>query len=304
MKFEEHQKEFLLFLELERGYSEETINTYNRSINRYYLFIKKAKINYLKIDKDLILDFQASVAKSMGPRTFSRILSTLRTFYKFLHTEGVIDDVVLNEVKSYPSPKYQKSIPTFLSIDQIFQVLDKINTDSKLSDIIKLRNQSLIMLFFTSGLRLEELKSIKLKDIDFSKKTIRVVGKGSKERLANFDSDTKDLMIEYLTSLEKYPLVKTNFNNNLFVNEKNKNLSRYNIQYLVMKNLKTLTLNSYGPHVLRHSFATHLLNSGVGLSAIKSLLGHENLASTQIYTHVTLTKLQETMKKSHPRGEK
>ena len=304
MKFEEHQKEFLLFLELERGYSEETINTYNRSINRYYLFIKKAKINYLKIDKDLILDFQASVAKSMGPRTFSRILSTLRTFYKFLHTEGVIDDVVLNEVKSYPSPKYQKSIPTFLSIDQIFQVLDKINTDSKLSDIIKLRNQSLIMLFFTSGLRLEELKSIKLKDIDFSKKTIRVVGKGSKERLANFDSDTKDLMIEYLTSLEKYPLVKTNFNNNLFVNEKNKNLSRYNIQYLVMKNLKTLTLNSYGPHVLRHSFATHLLNSGVGLSAIKSLLGHESLASTQIYTHVSLGKLQETIKKSHPRGEK
>ena len=304
MKFEEHQKEFLLFLELERGYSEETINTYNRSINRYYLFIKKAKINYLKIDKDLILDFQASVAKSMGPRTFSRILSTLRTFYKFLHTEGVIDDVVLNEVKSYPSPKYQKSIPTFLSIDQISQVLDKINTDSKLSDIIKLRNQSLIMLFFTSGLRLEELKSIKLKDIDFSKKTIRVVGKGSKERLANFDSDTKDLMIEYLTSLEKYPLIKTNFNNNLFVDEKNKNLSRYNIQYLVMKNLKTLTLNSYGPHVLRHSFATHLLNSGVGLSAIKSLLGHESLASTQIYTHVSLGKLQETIKKSHPRGEK
>jgi len=304
MKFEEHQKEFLLFLELERGYSEETINTYNRSINRYYLFIKKAKINYLKIDKDLILDFQASVVKSMGPRTFSRILSTLRTFYKFLHTEGVIDDVVLNEVKSYPSPKYQKSIPTFLSIDQISQVLDKINTDSKLSDIIKLRNQSLIMLFFTSGLRLEELKSIKLKDIDFSKKTIRVVGKGSKERLANFDSDTKDLMIEYLTSLEKYPLVKTNFNNNLFVDEKNKNLSRYNIQYLVMKNLRTLTLNSYGPHVLRHSFATHLLNSGVGLSAIKSLLGHENLASTQIYTHVSLGKLQETIKKSHPRGEK
>jgi site-specific recombinase XerD len=304
MKFEEHQKEFLLFLELERGYSEETINTYNRSINRYYLFIKKAKINYLKIDKDLILDFQASVAKSMGPRTFSRILSTLRTFYKFLHTEGVVDDVVLNEVKSYPSPKYQKSIPTFLSIDQISQVLDKINTDSKLSDIIKLRNQSLIMLFFTSGLRLEELKSIQLKDIDFSKKTIKVVGKGSKERLANFDSDTKDLMIEYLTSLEKYPLVKTNFNNNLFVDEKNKNLSRYNIQYLVMKNLRTLTLNSYGPHVLRHSFATHLLNSGVGLSAIKSLLGHENLASTQIYTHVSLGKLQETIKKSHPRGEK
>ena len=165
MKFKDHQKEFLLFLELERGYSEETINTYNRSINRYYLFIKKAKINYLKIDKDLILDFQASVAKSMGPRTFSRILSTLRTFYKFLHNERVLDDVVLHEVKSYPSPKYKKSIPTFLSIEQISQVLDKIDADSKLSDIIKIRNQSIIMLFFTSGLRLEELQSIQLKNI-------------------------------------------------------------------------------------------------------------------------------------------
>ena len=263
MKFKDHQKEFLLFLELERGYSKETIDTYDRGLNRYYLFIKKAKINYLKIDKDLILDFQASVAKSMGPRTFSRVLSTLRTFYKFLHNERVVDDVVLHEVKSYPSPKYKKSIPTFLSIEQISQVLDKIDADSKLSDIIKIRNQSIIMLFFTSGLRLEELQSIQLKNIDFSKKTIRVVGKGSKTRLTNFDSGTKDLLIEYLTSLEKYPLIKTNFNNNLFVDEKNKNLSRHSIQYLVMKNLKTLTLNSYGPHALRHSFATHLLNSGV-----------------------------------------
>ena len=304
MRFEDHHKEFLLFLELERGYSEQTIINYNRDITRYFLFIKKEKINYLRIDKELIFDFQASVTNSMGPRSFSRVLSALRTFYKFLHAEGVIDDIVLNEVKSYPSPKYKKSIPTFLSMDQILQVLDKINSDNKISDIIKLRNQSLIMLFFTSGLRLQELKSIKLKDINFSQKTIKVIGKGSKERLANFDEDTKNLIIRYLTILEKYPLIKTNFNNNLFVDENNKNLSRYNIQYLVMKNLKTLTLNSYGPHALRHSFATHLLNSGVGLSAIKSLLGHENLASTQIYTHVSLGKLQETIKKSHPRGEK
>ncbi len=304
MRFEDHHKEFLLFLELERGYSEQTIINYNRDITRYFLFIKKEKINYLRIDKELIFDFQASVTNSMGPRSFSRVLSALRTFYKFLHAEGVIDDIVLNEVKSYPSPKYKKSIPTFLSMDQILQVLDKINSDNKISDIIKLRNQSLIMLFFTSGLRLQELKSIKLKDINFSQKTIKVIGKGSKERLANFDGDTKNLIIRYLTILEKYPLIKTNFNNNLFVDENNKNLSRYNIQYLVMKNLKTLTLNSYGPHALRHSFATHLLNSGVGLSAIKSLLGHENLASTQIYTHVSLGKLQATIKKSHPRGEK
>ena len=304
MKFEDHKKEFLLFLELERGYSNRTIEFYNSDLNQYSSFISKNKIQYYKINKDLIFDFHASLNSSIGPRSFSRMLSALRTFYKFLHAQGAIDDVVLNEIKSYPFPKYKKSIPTFLSIKQIYTVLDKINNDKKLSEIIKLRDQSIIMLFFTSGLRLEELKSIQLKDVDFSKKRIRVVGKGNKVRLTNSDSDTKDLLIKYLTIFKKYPLIKTNFNNNLFVDEKNKNLSRNNIQYLVMKHLKTLTLNSYGPHALRHSFATHLLNSGVGLSAIKSLLGHESLASTQIYTHVSLGKLQETIKKSHPRGEK
>ena len=304
MKFKDYQKEFLLFLELERGYSDRTIEVYNRDLNQYSMFISKSRINYCKINKDLIFDFQASLTNSIGPRSFSRMLSTMRTFYKFLHTEGVVSDVVLNEVKSYPSPQYKKSIPSFLSMKQILEVINNIDDNNKLSDSIKLRNQSLIMLFFTSGLRLEELQSVKLKDIDFSNKTIRVIGKGNKERLANFDSKTKDLIIKYLESLKKYPLIKTNFNNNLFVNEKDKHLSRYNIQYLVMQNLKTSTLNSYGPHALRHSFATHLLNNGVELSAIKSLLGHENLASTQIYTHVSVQKLQETIKKSHPRGEK
>jgi site-specific recombinase XerD len=226
MKFEDHKKEFLLFLELERGYSNRTIEFYNSDLNQYSSFISKNKIQYYKINKDLIFDFHASLNSSIGPRSFSRMLSALRTFYKFLHAQGAIDDVVLNEIKSYPFPKYKKSIPTFLSIKQIYTVLDKINNDKKLSEIIKLRDQSIIMLFFTSGLRLEELKSIQLKDVDFSKKRIRVVGKGNKVRLTNFDSDTKDLLIKYLTIFKKYPLIKTNFNNNLFVDEKNKNLSR------------------------------------------------------------------------------
>jgi len=304
MKFKDYQKEFLLFLELERGCSDHTIEVYNRDLNKYRIFISKNRINYCKVNKDIIFDFQASLTNSLSPRSFSRMLSTMRTFYKFLHAEGIINDVVLNTVKSYPSPQYKKSIPTFLSKEQIDQVLDKINDDRKLSDITKARNQSIIMLFFTSGLRLEELRSIRLRDIDFSKKKIRVVGKGNKERIANFNTKTNDLIIKYLKSLQKYPLIKTNFNNNLFVDEKNKNLSRNNIQYLVMKSLKTLTLNSYGPHSLRHSFATHLLNEGVEIETIKSLLGHKSIKSTQIYTHVTLQKLQETIKKSHPRGEK
>ena len=140
MKFKDYQKEFLLFLELERGYSNRTIEVYNRDLNQYSIFISKSKINYCKINKDLIFDFQASLTNSIGPRSFSRMLSTMRTFYKFLHTEGVISDVVLNEVKSYPSPQYKKSIPSFLSMKQILEVIDNIDDNDKLSETIKLRN--------------------------------------------------------------------------------------------------------------------------------------------------------------------
>lgn len=305
MKFEDYQKEFLLFLELERGYSNETIKTYNRGLNKFSSFIKKTKINYLKLNKNLILDFHESLNKSISPRTFTRILSTLRTFYRFLYREEAIDDIVLNEVKSYPSPKYSKSVPQFISKDQVSIILKNIGTDQKLSDGYKFRNQSIILLFFSSGLRLDELKSIKLRDINFSNSTISVVGKGSKKRLINFNEETKLSIIKYLTFYQKYPLLKTNFDNNLFVDEKNKILSRYNIQYIVMKNLKTIPkLSSHGPHTLRHSFATHLINSGVKLDAIKTLLGHSSISSTQIYTKVNTDTLRETLKRAHPRGKK
>ena len=145
--------------------------------------------------------------------------------------------------------------------------------------------------------------SIKLSDIDFSDNKIKVFGKGKKQRIVNFDSYTKDLMIQYLKMIQKYPLVKELYNNNLFVDKKNKALKERKVQTIVMNNLKQLSLASYGPHTLRHSFATHLLNSGVSIKSIQSLLGHESLSSTQIYTHVTLGSLKETIKK-HPRGEK
>ena len=303
-KFENNKNEFLSFLELDRGYSVQTISAYRRDIELYQNFVQENKLNYLKAKKEIIFDFQSSLQDAVGPRSFARLLSALRTFYKFLHMENLINDIVFNEIKLYPSPKYKKSIPTFLSKNQIEEIIKKIDSDTKGNDSIKARNKALIMLFFTSGLRLNELNSIKIRDIDFSNNSLKVVGKGNKQRMANFDNYTKNLIIQYLTYFKKYPLVKKAYDDNLFVHKNNKALSRYNIQYIVMKNLKKLTLNTYGPHALRHSFATHLLNNGVGLNAIKSLLGHESLSSTQIYTHVGVSKLKEAIKKSHPRGEK
>ena len=302
-KFDTIKKEFFEFLEYDKGYSVRTIENYERDIKKFEVYSREFSIDYKKLSKENIFDFHSDLSSSIGPRSFSRILSSLRTFYKYLFSQNIVNDLVLNSVQTYPSPKFKKSIPSFLSQEKIYEVLDKIDLSDK-HELIKVRDKAIIMLFFTSGLRLEEMTSLVLGDIDLDNKSIKVLGKGGKERYSNFDKFTKELIIKYLAKIKKYPLLKSNINNNLFVDKDNKSLSRNNIQYIVMNNLKGLSLSSYGPHTLRHSFATHLLNKGVGISAIQSLLGHAKLSSTQIYTHVSLEKLQNTINKAHPRGKK
>ena len=303
MKFDKVKKEFLDFLEFDKGYSDRTIENYDRDITKFEIYITEYSINYKKLSKENIFDFHSDLSSTIGPRSFSRILSSLRTFYKYLFSQNLITDMVLNTVKSYPSPKFKKSIPSFLPEEKIYDVLNKIDK-SKKDHFIKIRDKAIIMLFFTSGLRLDEMTSLILGDIDFDNNSIKVLGKGGKERFSNFDDITKKLIVDYLKIIGKYPLSKSNINNNLFVNKDNKSLTRNNIQYIVTSNLKGLSLSAFGPHTLRHSFATHLINKGVGISAIQSLLGHSNLSSTQIYSHVSLEKLQDTIDKAHPRGKK
>ena len=302
-KFDTIKKEFFEFLEYDKGYSVRTIENYERDIKKFEVYSREFSIDYKKLSKENIFDFHSDLSSSIGPRSFSRILSSLRTFYKYLFSQNIVNDLVLNSVQTYPSPKFKKSIPSFLSQEKIYEVLDKIDLSDK-HELIKVRDKAIIMLFFTSGLRLEEMTSLVLGDIDLDNNSIKVLGKGGKERYSNFDKFTKELIIKYLAKIKKYPLLKSNINNNLFVDKDNKSLSRNNIQYIVMNNLKGLSLSSYGPHTLRHSFATHLLNKGVGISAIQSLLGHAKLSSTQIYTHVSLEKLQNTINKAHPTGKK
>ena len=302
-KFDTIKKEFFEFLEYDKGYSVRTIENYERDIKKFEVYSREFSIDYKKLSKENIFDFHSDLSSSIGPRSFSRILSSLRTFYKYLFSQNIVNDLVLNSIQTYPSPKFKKSIPSFLSQEKIYEVLDKIDLSDK-HELIKVRDKAIIMLFFTSGLRLEEMTSLVLCDIDLDNNSIKVLGKGGKERYSNFDKFTNELIIKYLAKIKKYPLLKSNINNNLFVDKDNKSLSRNNIQYIVMNNLKGLSLSSYGPHTLRHSFATHLLNKGVGISAIQSLLGHTKLSSTQIYTHVSLEKLQNTINKAHPRGKK
>jgi len=302
-KFDKIKTDFLDFLQYDKGYSERTIENYHRDITKFEVYITEFSINYKKLSKENIFDFHSDLSSSIGPRSFARILSSLRTLYKYLFSQKLINDIVLNNIQSYPSPKFKKSIPSFLSQEKIYDILAKIDESTKNSSI-KIRDKAIIMLFFTSGLRLEEMTNLILRDIDFDNNSIKVLGKGGKERYSNFDDFTHQLIINYLNKIRKFPLSKSNIDDNLFVDKDNKSLTRNNIQYIVTSNLKGLSLSAFGPHTLRHSFATHLLNKGVGISAIQSLLGHAKLSSTQIYTHVSLEKLQDTIDKAHPRGKK
>ncbi|MEC7822634.1 MAG: site-specific integrase, partial [Candidatus Neomarinimicrobiota bacterium] len=223
-EFEKNKIEFAIFLKKDRGYSNQTIESYSRDLNVYHNFVKKNKIQYNKIKKEDIFKFQSSLEGQISPRSFARILSALKTFYKFLHMERAVDDITLNEIKLYPSPKYKKSMPTFLSKEQVEKIVEKIDLNEKLDNRDRKKDQAIIMLFFSSGIRLNELISIKLSDIDFSNNKIKVFGKGKKQRIVNFDNYTKDLVIQYLEIIEKYPLVKELYNNNLFVDKKNKPL--------------------------------------------------------------------------------
>jgi len=302
-KFDKIKTDFLDFLQYDKGYSERTIENYQRDITKFEVYITEFSINYKKLSKENIFDFHSDLSSSIGPRSFARILSSLRTLYKYLFSQKLINDIVLNNIQSYPSPKFKKSIPSFLSQEKIYDILAKIDESTKNSSI-KIRDKAIIMLFFTSGLRLEEMTNLILRDIDFDNNSIKVLGKGGKERYSNFDDLTHQLIIDYLNKIRKFPLSKSNIDDNLFVDKDNKSLTRNNIQYIVTSNLKGLSISAFGPHTLRHSFATHLLNKGVGISAIQSLLGHAKLSSTQIYTHVSLEKLQDTIDKAHPRGKK
>ena len=302
-KFDKIKTDFLDFLQYDKGYSERTIENYQRDITKFEVYITEFSINYKKLSKENIFDFHSDLSSSIGPRSFARILSSLRTLYKYLFSQKLINDIVLNNIQSYPSPKFKKSIPSFLSQEKIYDILDKIDESTKNSSV-KIRDKAIIMLFFTSGLRLEEMTNLILKDIDFDNNSIKVLGKGGKERYSNFDDLTHQLIIDYLNKIRKFPLSKSNIDDNLFVDKDNKSLTRNNIQYIVTSNLKGLSISAFGPHTLRHSFATHLINKGVEISAIQSLLGHAKLSSTQIYTHVSLEKLQDTIDKAHPRGKK
>ncbi|MBQ9011887.1 MAG: tyrosine recombinase, partial [Bacilli bacterium] len=233
--------------------------------------------------------------KQKSARTVSRSISTLKSFYKFLLIEKYIN---INPMSNITAPKISKALPKVLSEEEVEKLLD-----IELTDHYSYRNKAMLELMYSSGLRVSELITLNVSDIDLDNDLVRIFGKGSKERIIPIGSYAAKYLKEYLL-YHRNSLLKNKTSNYLFLSSRGDKMTRQAffkiLQKLAIKqNIKT----NFSPHTLRHSFATHLLKHGADLRSIQELLGHSDISSTQIYTHITNEKLKENFRQSHPHGK-
>lgn len=285
---------FLKYLTQERRYSKKTIEAYQEDLKTYYLFLDEKKISYQKITNDEIRRFLKYLnSKKYSKNTISRLLSTLRHYYNYLITQKI---VFKNPFKVIRNPKKDKRMPNFLQYDELEKIINSI----ELTDEFNIRNRLIIELLYATGLRVSELSNLKIADFNFKTKEIRVIGKGSKERIVFFGEYANEVLLLYLK--EARPKLSKQSNEYLLLNKNGTKLSTRGIELVIEKVIKELSIKHHiSPHTLRHTFATDLLNNGADLKSVQELLGHSSLSTTQIYTHLTNERLRSVYLQAFPR---
>ena len=287
------QNKFITYLSSEKRFSEHTIKSYSTDINQFTLFLSSEfqiedKIN--EISFQIIRTWIASLLeKGISPRSVNRKISTLKTYFKFLVRETKL---IENPMIKVVAPKSKKRLPVFIEQDQIESLLSEVQFEK---GFIGRRNKLIIELFYVTGIRLSELINIKISDIDFNNQSIKVLGKRNKERIIPLSSNVINALNLFIKSNKQ--------NKYLFTNLEGDKLYNKLVYRVVNKYIgKISSVNKRSPHILRHTFATHMLNNGADINAIKELLGHANLSATQVYTHNTIEKLKTVYKQAHPRA--
>ncbi len=287
---------FLTHIKQNGSGSLDTYDSYRRDISRFFEFLKTKNIDNLsKVDKEVVFEYISIIRSGVISRgklsdsSFSRNMSSIRSFFKFL----VNNDIVTNNPFSlFKNAKTKKNIPTVLSFEQIENILDSFDLNNE----IEIRNRLFIEFMYACGLRLSELTSIKINDIDFVNLVLKVKGKGAKERIIPFYNRLKELINLYLeTYYKKYNYSGSNY---LFINQKGSVISNRYVQKIIESFNSKFNINIH-PHLFRHSFATHVLENGIDLKVLQEMLGHKNLSTTQIYTNLNLNHLKKTMN-NHP----
>lgn len=279
---------FLFFLKVELNYSELTIKSYQLDLTDFFGYIESKKINYLTITNYDVRGYLKYLDScNLKNSTISRRISTLRTFYNYLVDENIVENNVFHNVKN---PKLEKKLPNYLNYNEMEELLESID----ISTTEGLEKRLLIEMFYSTGCRVSEMINVKISDIDFTNKTIRIMGKGSKERIVYFGDYASKYLDNYLS--------KVKCNKYLFTNKKGEKLTVNEVEQIVKDIMKHISIKTHvTPHTLRHTFATHLLNNGADIKTVQELLGHANLSTTGIYTHVSSDRLKDIYFKTFKR---
>lgn len=294
---EEYINNFMEYLTKEKFYSEKTILSYRLDLNDYSLYLEENNIDFKTINKDEVREFLKYLDNlKLKNSTIGRHMSSVRSFYAFLVTHKVLEK---NIFKTISNPKIPKKIPNFIYSNE----LDKLFSSCENQTPLGKRNKLILELLYATGVRIGELVSIQIKDIDFSALSIKVEGKGSKTRIVYYGEYMSDALDDYLCN-GRGVLIGHMKHDFLFVNSRGNKITTNGIRNALDKVIKTSGLkHKISPHVLRHTFATHLLESGADLKSVQELLGHSSLTTTQIYTHVTNERLRSVYLNTHPRAK-
>ena len=292
-KLNELIEEFLRYLLIDKGYSNNTIESYKRDLDRFLEFNKNKDINNINSD-DLKEYIKYLNNENLKEKSIARNISSLKSFYKFL----VINKYINNNVSdALYLPKVKKSLPNILTEDEILKLLD-----IKLTDNFSYRNKAMLELMYATGIRVSELVNLKLQDIDLNQDIIRTFGKGSKERVIPIGDYAKEYLEKYIYEY-RGSMLKRESSEYLILNNHGKQMTRQGFFKIVKKIAKEKDIyNDLSPHTLRHSFASHLLKYGADLRTIQELLGHSDISTTQIYTHITNEELKRNYSEFHPHG--
>lgn len=290
---------FIDYLKFEKRYSSFTIRSYHDDLVQFFNFIYQqyGEIKLKKISHNFIRSWLALLKEEKNTaRTINRKISTLKSFFKFHLKQGAIHNTPMSKIIT---PKTSKRLPVFIKEEDITNLINTLKNNTE--DWEGQNKKMLILLFYATGIRLSELINLRENQIDYFKKQIKVLGKGNKERIIPIGEEIINHIKTYI-QLKRKEFAEPD--NSLLVTPKGKKLYPRYAYKLVndLLNETVKTLDKKSPHVLRHTFATHLMNNGANLDAVKELLGHASLASTQVYTHNTIEKLKDVYKKSHPKA--
>lgn len=298
MNFEKYISKFLKYCEIEKNYSIQTIRTYNIALKQFQTyFIEEYDTNpdIKLLETDDLRPFLGYLHDKGNSKSSIRLkVSAIKSFFKYAKRTGLIKT---NPANTISTPKNEKKLPSFMLQTEISKMIDSINSE----DFSTLQLKAIIEIIYSCGLRISETLNLKSSDINFSEQIIKVIGKGNKQRIIPIGNKAVKILQKYLTLQNLIP--KNTTNDTLFIDEKGQNI-QYNYIYRKIKQLMTQHTNSpkKSPHVLRHSFATHLMDNGADINSVSEMLGHSSLSSTQIYTHVSVERLKEAYKKAHPKA--